>query len=114
MTVPYQNPDRGYYNGWTGGIFTVTPPVRGYDVDSFAAGDKLCKDYWGKNAKFAEFKDGYYLSYMNNRPRKTWRFWDWKLASCGGWAFWGYFNTNYNGRAWTWIDNQPHANCGVI
>lgn len=36
---PYENPDRGYYNGWTGGIFTVTPPVRGYDVDSFKAGD---------------------------------------------------------------------------
>jgi hypothetical protein len=24
LIVPYENPDRGFYNGWTGGIFTVT------------------------------------------------------------------------------------------
>jgi hypothetical protein len=114
MVVPYQNPDRGYYNGWTGGIFAVTAPVRGYDVDSFEAGDKYCKDFWGKNAKFAEFKDGWYMNWMNRRPIKAWRFWDWKLTQCGGWAFWGYFNTNYNGRVWTWIDSQPHSNCGAI
>lgn len=53
LAIPYDNPDRSYYNGWTGGIFTVTQPVKGYEVDSFAAGDKLCKDYWGINAKFA-------------------------------------------------------------
>lgn len=114
MAVPYENPDRGFYNGWTGGIFTVTPPIRGYDVDSYDNGNKLCKQYWGKSAKFAEFHDGYYVDWMNNRPRKTWKFWSWAVAKCGGWSFWGYFNHRYNGRAWVWINNQPHANCGEI
>lgn len=113
LARPYENPDRSYYNGWTGGIFTVTPPVRGYDVDSYEAGDKLCKDYWGKSVKFAEFKDGYYQSEMNTRPVKAWKFWNWKEAICGGWAFWGYFNTNYNGRVWTWNESQARSNCGA-
>jgi len=51
--APYQNPDQGYYNAWTGGIFTVTPPVRGYDIDSYDNGNKICQKFWGKNAKFA-------------------------------------------------------------
>lgn len=51
--APYDNPDAGYYNGWVGGIFETTEPVRGYDVDSFAAGDALCKSYFGNNAQFA-------------------------------------------------------------
>ena len=75
--VPYENPDRGYYNGWTGGVLVLTPPIRGYDVDSFAAGDQLCQDYYGDSAKFAEFNDTFYMDWMNTRPRKTWKFWNW-------------------------------------
>lgn len=81
-------------------------------MDSYAAGNQICKDYFGKNAKFAEFHDGWYMNYMNKLPRKTWKFWDWTTATCGGWAFWGYFNHKYTGRAWTWINGQSHGNCG--
>jgi len=51
---------------------------------------------------------------MNNLPRKTWKFWSWKIAKCGGWSYWGYFNHKYTGRAWTWINSSARANCGII
>ena len=53
-----------------GGIFTVTPPVRGYDVDSSAAGDKLCKDYWEKMQNLLSSKM-VTTSRMNTRPVKA-------------------------------------------
>ena len=92
----------------------MTPPIRGYDIDSYSAGDRLCKDYYGLNAKFADFKDGYYVSYMNTAPKKTWKFWKLSESVCGAWSMWGYFNHNYQGRTWVWIDSQPNGNCGDI
>ncbi len=54
------------------------------------------------------------MDWMNAITTKTWKFWDWKLAKCGGWSLWGYFNTNYNGRVWTWINSQARSNCGAV
>ena len=110
--TPFAITDGGYYDSWTGGVFTVTLPVRGSDISSYAVGDKLCKGYFGENSQFARFDDGRYMDYMNDRPQKTWSFWDWNKTKKGGWNMWGYFNHRYRGRAWVWIDNQPHGNCG--
>ncbi len=61
----YANPDQSFYEGWTGGIMSVTDPVRGLDIDSYVTGDNLCKSAFGSSAKFATFNDGWYLPYMN-------------------------------------------------
>jgi len=110
--TPFAVTDGGYYDGWTGGILQVTVPVRGYDISSYKVGDDLCKGYFGVNSKFAQFNDGYYMPYMNQRPASAWNMWDWKAAKKGGWNFWGYFNHHYRGRAWVWINGQPNGNCG--
>jgi hypothetical protein len=95
--VPYANPDDGYYNGWTGGIFAVTEPVRGSDLDLYETGNNLCKMQYGNNAIFAEFHDGLYMDYMNTNPQKTWKNWEWAKSKCGAISMWGYFNIiNYD------------------
>ena len=110
--TPFAITDGGYYDGWTGGVFTVTLPVRGSDITSYKVGDDLCKGYFGANSHFAKFDDASYMPYMNEPPQKTWSFWDWNKAQKGGWNMWGYFNHRYRGRAWVWIDNQPYGHCG--
>jgi hypothetical protein len=111
--TPFAVLDGGYYDGWTGGVFTVTLPVRGSDISSYKVGDDLCKGYFGNNSHFAKFDDGLYMDYMNQPPQKTWWLWDWGKTKKGGWNMWGYFNHHYRGRAWVWVDNQPNGNCGV-
>lgn len=111
--TPFAITDGGYYDGWTGGVFTVTLPVRGSHITSYAVGDSLCKGYFGSSSKFAAFDDGYYMPYMNQLPEKSWWLWDWAQAKQGGWNMWGYFNHHYRGRAWVWINNQPTGNCGI-
>ena len=59
--TPFAVLDGGYYDSWTGGVFTVTLPVRGSDIVSYAVGDKLCKGYFGDNSQFAKFDDGRYM-----------------------------------------------------
>ena len=111
--TPFAITDGGYYDSWTGGVFTVTLPVRGIDITSYAVGDKLCKGYFGNNSRFAKFDDGRYMEHMNEPPQKTWALWDWSKTKKGGWNMWGYFNHKYRGRAWVWVDNQPNGNCGI-
>jgi hypothetical protein len=110
--TPFAILDGGYYEGWTGGVLQVTVPVRGYDVVDYTYGDNLCKGYFGPNAKWAKFNDGFYLPFMNQRPVKAWNLWDWDAAKRGGWNLWGYFNHHYRGRAWVYVDGQPNGNCG--
>ena len=110
--TPFAVLDGGYYDGWTGGVLTVTLPVRGSDITSYKVGDDLCKGYFGKNSQFATFDQGSYMPYMNEDPIKAWSLWDWKKSKSGGWNFWGYFNHHYRGRAWVWIKGQPYGNCG--
>jgi len=43
----YNNPDGGFYNAWTGGIFVVTDQIQGLNIKSYAKGDQYCKDYYG-------------------------------------------------------------------
>ena len=59
--TPFAILDGGYYDSWTGGVFTVTLPVRGSDITSYKVGDELCKGYFGKNSRFAKFDDGRYM-----------------------------------------------------
>ena len=110
--TPFNVTDGGYYDGWTGGMFEVTLPVQGSAIVSFAAGDALCKGYFGAKAKFAEFDDGYFMPFMNQNPQKSYALWDWAHSKRGGWNLWGYFNHRYRGRAWAWAKNQPFGNCG--
>ena len=109
--TPFKYTDGGFYDGWTGGVFEVSAPVRGYDITSYEVGDKLCKGYFGETSKFAAFNDGYYMDYMNQRPIKAWNHWDWSQAKQGKWNFWGYFNHHYRGRAWVWVPNSTTGNC---
>jgi len=51
---------------------------------------------------------------MNTPPIKAWREWDWALTVCGEWSLWGYFNHQWNGNAWVWVNNQPNGNCGNL
>ena len=39
MYTPFAVLDGGYYDGWTGGVLTVTRPVRGSDISSYQKGD---------------------------------------------------------------------------
>jgi len=68
--TPNDNPDRSFYEGWTGGVFGVTDPIRGVEITGYIAGDNLCKSSFGIEAKFAEFTDGYYMKYMNSPDLK--------------------------------------------
>lgn len=79
----YDVADQGHYEGWTGGIFAVTDPVRGLEVDSFVTGDNMCKIAYGPNAKFATFNDGYYMEQMNGPEIKIEVAWDWGKAKEG-------------------------------
>lgn len=110
--TPFAVVDGGYYDGWTGGVIQVTVPVRGYDLFSYDTGNALCQGYFGANARWAKFNDGYYMPYMNQLPRSAWGSWDWSKTKNGGWNFWGYFNHHYRGRAWVYVDGQPNGNCG--
>ena len=110
--TPFQVTDGGYYDGWTGGVFEVTSPIRGQDITSYQAGDELCKGFFGDSSKFASWDDGYYMSYMNERPIKAWNLWSWDQTKQGRWNMWGYFNHHYRGRAWVWARGQS-GNCGA-
>ena len=76
----YDVADQSFYEGWTGGIFALTDPVRGLEVDSFVTGDNMCKTAYGPNAKFASFTDGYYMDQMNGPEVKIEASWDWGQA----------------------------------
>ena len=111
----YHNKDGGFYHPWTGGVLVVTDRIRGLNIESYQKGDTICKDYYGYDAKFAEFHDGYYLDDMNGATSgavKAWGNWSWATAKCGGWSLRGYFNHHWKGKAWIWINNQPNGNCG--
>lgn len=110
--TPFAVIDGGYYDGWTGGVIQVTVPVRGYDLVDYETGNTLCQGYFGSNARWAKFNDGFYMPFMNQRPISAWVSWDWGKVKNGGWNFWGYFNHHYRGRAWVYVDGQPNGNCG--
>ena len=110
--TPFRVVDGGYYDGWTGGVFEVTTPIRGSDVTTYQAGDDICKGFFGNTSKWATFDDGYYMDYMNQRPYKTYNLWNWSEAKQGKWNYWGYFNHHYRGRAWIWIGLNS-GNCGA-
>lgn len=111
--TPFAVVDGGYYDGWTGGVIQVTVPVKGYDLKDYSTGNNLCQGYFGANAQWAKFNDGFYNPYMNQRPISAWSQWNWGKAKRGGWNFLGYFNHHYRGRAWVYVDGQPNGNCGI-
>ena len=59
--TPFAVTDGGFYDGWTGGVFTVTLPVRGSDITSYKVGNDLCQGYFGPNSQYAKFSDGMYM-----------------------------------------------------
>ena len=105
--------DKGFYNGWTGGIIATTPSYfRGYSITSKKVGDKFCQTQLkGTDWQMAEHHMGYYMRNMNDAPVKAWGTWDWSKARTGGWSFWGYFATTFEKNAWVWIRNQANGNC---
>ena len=107
----YDVADQSFYEGWTGGIFALTDPVRGLEIDSFVTGDNMCKTAYGPYAKFASFTDGYYMDQMNGPEVKIEASWDWGQAKSGEFGMWGYFNHDHIGRSWVWTQYTPNGNC---
>ena len=44
---PWAIPDHGYYNGWTGGIYSATSPYPGTFLASRSVADSICKKNFG-------------------------------------------------------------------
>ena len=103
--------DKGFYNGWSGGVFGVTPkPVKGFDITSKAVGDSICSDQLGAGWQMMAHGMSWYMPNMNDNPPKVGPTWDFSQARTGGWYAWGYWTTSAH-RAWTWISDQPNGNC---
>ena len=103
--------DKGYYNGWGGGVFTVTTPVQGSSISSQAYGTQKCQQQFGPDSVMAEHHMGRYMNDMDGPPQKAWTLWNWSQTSTGGWGIWGYFGHSETGKVWTWINNQRNGNC---
>ena len=104
--------DKGFYNGWSGGIFATTPdPILGDKITSKAVGDNICAEQLGSGWEMMAHGMSWYMPYMNNPPPKVWGTWDWNNVKSGGWYSWGYFAHNYTKKSWTWIGDQPNGNC---
>ena len=57
-TTPFAELDGGHYDGWTGGVLSITNPVSGSTITSKLEGDKICKIKFGDNSEFATFHQG--------------------------------------------------------
>ena len=79
----YDNPDKAFYEGWTGGIIALTDPIMGLQIKTYKAGDDLCKNAFGEEAKFATFTDGWYMDNMNGPVLKIEKSWSWASAKSG-------------------------------
>lgn len=73
---------------WTGGDIALTPPVAGDEIATIADADALCRAEFGED----------------------WRAGDFHLGG-RGFLFQGAGTTEYEGRAWVDIRDQPYANC---
>ena len=60
--------DKGFYNGWTGGVFSLTPRIQGSLITKRAKGDAFCRKYYGIKSQMAEFHMGHYFPKMNGPP----------------------------------------------
>lgn len=109
--TPYANADAGAYEGWTGGVFGLTDPFRGIDINSFRNGDNLCKTYFGPTAKFADFMDGWFMPYMNAPAVSIEKNWSFGKAAPSSYGLWGYFNHADTGRVWVSNLASPSSNC---
>ena len=106
--------DKGFYNGWSGGIFGVTQThVQGLKITSKKVGDQICADELGSGWQMMAHGMSWYMPYMNNPPVKEMGTWDWSNVKSGGWYSWGYFAHHYQNKAWTWINDQKHGNCDL-
>lgn len=45
--------DGGFYNGWTGGYFSATPPIEGNKLKNQENANKICQEYFSRNAQIA-------------------------------------------------------------
>ncbi len=97
-----------YYQGWSGGIVKLTPPIKGYKLTSRKKADELVKEYFGKDYRMAEFHDGKYIAGMNEKKYSgnSWTA-NSKSISNGGWGFWAHGMIPDNIRFWVCIDDQP-------
>ena len=92
--------DNGFYHGWSGGVYSATPPYQGTQLTKRSVADRFCKEHFGESARIAEQRDGWHMSYMNY-PTDTW---NWNSARVGGWASWGYFGTGLScDSMWAWV-----------
>ena len=101
----------GFYYGWSGAHIDKTRPVRGCWLRSRYHADLICKIYFGKCWRMAEFHDGWYQTNLPSLRQGA--FCEWDRHRRGGWNFFAYGNYNGSinyGRFWVAINDQ-RANC---
>ena len=102
--------DDEFYQGWSGGHFRVTKPVRGCFIFSPVHANAICAYNFGVGWEMAEHHDGYWINGMSTNSF-YWGTWDWDAAQSGGWSAWGFSVLPVSDeRYWTRIINQK-ANC---
>ena len=72
LTTTHAVLDAGFYNGWIGGTYELTPfPFMGNWLTSRATADLYCQMFFGPTARIAEHHDGWYMPMMNSDPALT-------------------------------------------
>lgn len=110
ITGTNQAMSREFYQGWSGGIISLTPPIKGSQITSLEFANKFCEKHCGKGFRMAEFHDGKYVVGMDSERfyGDTWPKPD-HLRS-GGWNFYAHGNIPDNTRFWIHI-NDKRSNC---
>ena len=80
--------DNAFYNGWSGGTLSATPPYQGTLLTSREVADKICQDHFGSDSRIAEHHDGWYMNFMNFPPNPSPPN-PWQWTKTGGWSLWG-------------------------
>lgn len=102
--------NKEFYCGWSEGFIALSDPLKGNQISSRAAGDKICSSKYGSNFVMAEHHDGKWVAGMDsaNFCLDTWPL---GAANGGGWGFYAY---GVKGPSWTrfWVAiNNQNANC---
>lgn len=84
INLPSDFPDAiNRNNGWSGSAVSLTSPVKGTDITSLEAADRICAEQLGDKWQMAEFHDG----------KSSWRFWAVNEGNLKpGTRFWIYIN----------------------
>jgi hypothetical protein len=103
-----------FYQGWAGGHYATTLPVKGNTITSAANGDSRCATSFGAGWRMAEFHDGAYVTGMDDHNFGNTigsnSAWPAGPYAHGGWTAWGFGHVRSDMRSWVYINDQQ-GNC---